>query len=389
MKFNKEARDMLRKAVNDEINRLKSTIEHKDKFKRLIVDKDWIDDLLFDKHVDKDGKVYKTIGYTYDNLRYIDLSEVNFENVSFDFRNYGVDQKLSEKEKDEVILNFRGTNARIEFMKTYEVRKYKQLNLSNISFAGVDLSNNNSIDEHGVSVFHNAIVVNCDLTHTGLMIATPEVHFTNSKLYGLDLSKIKMYPDDVSSSFKNCDLRETGLNIKIDDIVSPETIREVVANPMYEGCRAGKAMLKSNQVKGERAAEIYYDFEAWRNAMIDDILYDLNKQVNGVPKTSSSNIMDAIEEKVEETIKEEAVGLTEIAGPSSFYGCDNVSVPKKEDSIGLTEIAGPGSFYGCDNVPEEPTKESRKKGSKKKTLKNEAPKGLNGLEAYINEDIDD
>ena len=281
MVFNKEGRDMLRLAVTEKIKELKSAIDHKDEFKRLTIKKDWIEPLLFDEHIDKEGYHYKTIGYTYDDIRYIDLSNVSFEDVSFDFRNYDCNKNLTKEEKDKMILNLNGTNAKIDFMKTYEMRKYKQLNLSNVCFSGLDLSNNNYVDENGVSVFHNALVINCDFRGTGLKITTPEVHFYDSNLYCVDLSELEMHLYDVMNSFSNCDLRDTGLNIKIYDSVNPDSIAKAMQNPNYEGCRLGKTIITSNREKGERAAGIYYDYEAWRNAMIDDICYDLDKQVNG------------------------------------------------------------------------------------------------------------
>ena len=278
--FNKESRIMLREAVNKKIKELKNTIDRKDKFTRLHVDKEWLEPLLFDERIDKDGKHYKTIGYTYDNLRYIDLSEANFEDVSFDFRSYGCDKTLSEDEKNKKILNLGGINAKIDFMKSYEMRKFCHLILSNINFWGTDLSLNNYVDEHGVSVFEKAKVKNCEFTHTDLMISTSNIMFSDSKLLRVNLSKVEMEADEALLRFQDCDIRESGLNIVIVEETLPESIREIMNNEYFEGCKINGKRILSKQKLGERAAGINYAYEAWRDAMIDDVVNSFDKQVS-------------------------------------------------------------------------------------------------------------
>ncbi len=291
MKISNNDRRLLREAVNIKINELETAITHKDKIERLIIPKDSIEMLLFNEHIDKDGKVYKTIGYFYDNLRYIDLSEVSFEDVSFDFRSY-------KDGNDKQIIKLGGINAKIDFMKSYEMRKFGHLVLSNISFYGLDLSKNNYNDEHGVSVFHNAHVVNCEFGHTNLKITTPEVHFYDSSLYGVDLSELEMYPDDALKTFNNCDLKYTGLKIKIDDTVNPDSIKSIMNSPKFEGCFVGKTKITSKNEKQEKAEILFYDYEAWRDAMIDDICSDLDKQVNGSKKNTLKKEYDPLEPKL-------------------------------------------------------------------------------------------
>ena len=373
MKFNKEARIKLREEVNNKIEELKKTIDCKDEFKRLHFDPEWLDVLLFDEQIDG-GYHYKTIGYTYDNLRYIDLSEVSFENVSFDFDKYGPKNQT---------LNFEGTNAKINFLKSYEARKMYHIGLSSISFKNLDLSNNNDIDETGVSPFEKAIVVNCDLSGTKLKITTSNVHFWNSKLYLVDLSELEMYPDEVMSTFTCCDLRETELKIKYHENCDPERVKKIMKDPNFEGCYIGGTKILSKQARGEKAGKIFYDYEAWRDGMIGDILYDMEKQVNGTQKLSGDGILGSMMTAMEEDIPEPTSQSTKNSADLDKENKVNKRAVHKANKKQSTNV---GSFYGCDNVPEDST--NNKKRRKKKTLKNEE-KDLNGLEAYINEDIDE
>ncbi len=289
MRFNKDSREKLRLKVHIKVEELKDAIDNKDEFKRLHIDKEWLEPLLFDEHIDEEGFHYKTIGYTYGDLYYIDLGDVNFENVSLDYKKYG---------SEDFYLDFEDTNIKIDFLKTYEARRFQQIVLSNVSFYGVDLSNN-TIDETGVDPFERATVVNCNLSHTGLKITTSNVHFRDSKLYCVDLSKLNLYPDEAELAFTNCDLRDTFLNIKIDDRVNPDSIRRIINSPAFEGCKIGKTTIIPREKRTENAEKILSEYEAWRDTSIDELLDSLEAQVRVKTKTlknesdnGSKNIYD-------------------------------------------------------------------------------------------------
>ena len=76
----------------------------------------------------RDGKTYKTIGFLFDNICKLDLSNLSFEDVSFNNDSY---------------VDLSNTNAKIEFDKSYEFKKNNEVIVKNTSFKNVDLSNNN------------------------------------------------------------------------------------------------------------------------------------------------------------------------------------------------------------------------------------------------------
>jgi hypothetical protein len=282
MKFNAETRKKFREVINSKIEKLSNEIDIFDNPKKFVIDPEWLDVLLFDEAIDDRGVHYKTIGYTYDNLRYVDLTYANFEDVSFDHKN-----KVNEKE----YINLSNTNARIDFSKTYEYKYYNQIVLSNISFKNLDLSYNNSSDENEKSVFEKCLVINCDLSNTGLCIKASTVHFYESKLNNINLSEMVMYPDEACKSFNDSDISNTGLRIKVDDKVNPDSVKRIMQDPHFVGCYVGNTKTYSQKDRHEYASKLAADYEAWSNSIIDEIADSLEEQVLN---DSSAHVMKKV-----------------------------------------------------------------------------------------------
>ncbi len=277
MKISNNDRSLLREAVNKKIGELVKKTGYQENIKRLVINPEMLNILLFNEHVDIDGVYYKTIEYHYGNLKYIDLSNADFRNVSFD--------NVEKKESPYIFLDF--TNANIDFSKSYEWRKYRRLIISHVSFESVDLSVNNRIDEHGESVFEGSEVSTCNFINTNLKINTSNIEFYNSKLRGVDLSEIRIHSDDIFDIFENCDLRDTGLRIGIDDTSDPDDIRKIMTYPKFEGCFIGERKIIGKYKKEEMACQTLEEYKSWRDGLIKDVVDSLDQQISQEDKKNN------------------------------------------------------------------------------------------------------
>lgn len=259
MRLNKEGREQLRIAVDTKINEIYRN--RRGPFRIKMPDMDSLEELLFENRVDSDGVKYKVIGFTSYNLKYIDLSEVSFEDVALDGAYY-----LNSGE----MIHLDGTNAKIDLSKTYEYKKHNRIKMSY-----VDLSNSNLDKYNSNDVFRDAIVCNCDLSRNNLKLGPFDFHFVDCNLSYNDFSNLSLYPDTLFYRFENCNIRNTALNIKITVIVKPESVRKVTSNPMYLGCLINGNKIISEEDKIQKASEIRADYEAWSKVYIDEIVEGL------------------------------------------------------------------------------------------------------------------
>lgn len=175
MKLNKKSLIVLREKLANELMLVKDDA-------KIQLEKDLLDDLLFEKVIDKDGIKYKKLVWSGIFLQYLDLSSISFD---------GVDWSSGD---DKYLAN---TNARIDFAKGY----YSSMNdgskrkiLRNCRFDETDLSNSN-IDEVD-------IINVCSLKNTNVKmdkIFKERRAMSSVELNGNDLSAISIdlidYPD--------------------------------------------------------------------------------------------------------------------------------------------------------------------------------------------------
>lgn len=306
MKLNKEGRERLRKAIDNKINEIARN--RRLSFRIKMPDMASLEELLFERKVDEDGIKYKTIGFTSRNLKYIDLSNVSFEDVSF----FGVSY-LSEGE----MIHLYGSNAEIDLSKTYEYKKYRQVQMS---FA--DLSSLNLGAKNPAKVFRGAIVHNCDLSKNNLKLTHYDCHFSDSNLSYNDLSKLNIYPDTVFDTFTNCNLKNTGLNFKITDATSPESVRAVVDNPMYLGCYINGNKIITKEEKIKHANGLAADYEAWSKVYIEDIVERIQCHTIGKEhfKQASKEKTDDVKKKTLEYSSGRVLTPEQDHEVENFYG---------------------------------------------------------------------
>ena len=171
----------MRKIIEEELYKVSES--------RITLDKkNIIDNLLFDKII-IDGQIVKIPVWSGNFLNKIDLSEIDFTNVFWDYTNYPEFKKYIPKNSDNTEkkeIYYKNTNAKINLGKAY--REGKKYSFIDCNFEGTDLSETNFKEKTAF------IAVNCN--------------FKNTKLI-LD-DKISLYA--LSSNFENTDLSKVNIN---------------------------------------------------------------------------------------------------------------------------------------------------------------------------------
>ena len=230
--------------IDSELSKLNSFNEREDR--RIKLDKDTLDKLLFDTFIDKDGIMFKRVAFFSHNLDKLDLSEVSFEDVSFDGDNYDF-----PKEKNIFWLDFEFTNANIDFSKSYEYKKNKRLLISRFNFMGTNLSNNNL---NKLTQKNCGFIKHCNLSNTNIRLSYKgndgmqlpvylKIYYTDLRF--LDLSDVRIdivnkRTLDTEISFKSCNLTDTKARLEYygreDEIIKALESGEVkiVINDLFK-----------------------------------------------------------------------------------------------------------------------------------------------------------
>ena len=311
MQLNAESKDELRKKIEDE---LKSVPEGQ----RIHLDKDKLEDLLFDKIVyDKEHNgVIKMPIWFGPFLRKIDLSEVSFEDVSWNIHTRGssfayiieskhnnrdavaaIDKAISKLYSfavvDDIIgapiIDFSCTNAVIDFTKSADYKTMGGVNLQDCNFAGVDLSNND------FSNIADCYIACCDLSncHIKLFDNIKNNVETNERDYDIwgsnlsnnDFNNLHLNNTDVFDEDKYCIdfsniLTNTGINFEFDFQEIKEyyeiEFNELIHN--VSGCYInGKKVLSEAEMKAI-AAQKKTEYGLFKDDNFNSILNDIESQ---------------------------------------------------------------------------------------------------------------
>lgn len=169
----------LRRMLEDGINKLrKDGILKPGERVNFNLSKDLLEDILFDSeevtlnpyifYQNKNTKI-KYLTWTGDFLSYLDLSSVSFDNVLWNIKcdKYTFDQKTKRENYytgvNSIILH--DTNAKIDFLRSFDIMYLSQLNLHNCNISDTDLSNN-TLDLDSLSMSLD----NCNIKNTGINI---------------------------------------------------------------------------------------------------------------------------------------------------------------------------------------------------------------------------
>ena len=207
MKLNRNSKVKIRNIIIEDLS-----IKRPEKLIHL--DKEIIEFLLFDEYI-IDNKKAKFITWSGDFLRYFDLSEVSFEDVVWNTSDSRFKELNSECYNN---INLSQTNSVIDLSKSFSKKHYNKIDIYNCNFYLVDLSNNDISDcEVKINL--------CNLSSTGLKldldnnqkIKLINTDFSFNNLNKFTLSEVNFGPNESNIQFFNCNLSNTGLNIRFNN----------------------------------------------------------------------------------------------------------------------------------------------------------------------------
>ena len=311
MKLSNQGKNELRNHIVEQLKKVPNG-------QRVKLEKDLLEDLLFEVvTIDKEKEIkLKLPIWSGDFLKKIDLSEVNFSDVSWytlstDIeRGYWlepdvmtisdaiydkIDKIRAEKIKNGFQLSngyavaYDGTNANIDLTKSFEAKYTNNIELLECNFEGLDFSHQ---DLTGINVLG---LYDTNISKTKLSIPSKIVlHTLNSEFEGIDLSTretdaISYFGDDINNNvFSNCNLRDTGIRINLNpDDFKDSRFKEKLQDAMeynWVGCYVnGKKVLSSDE-KQEIADSKYDEYEKMKADIFNSVTDSIEEQINHMKK---------------------------------------------------------------------------------------------------------
>lgn len=299
MKLNEEGKNELQ-------NRILELLMKVPEGKRIRIEKELLEELLFQTVIydKKNKKSFKLPIWTGTFLEKIDLSEVSFEDVSWDILAGVSEEDKAMRLFDDDIketyhienawrpdIIYANTNANIDFTKSWEYKTFQEIKLCDCDFSNTDLSSND--------MSHFTYAYNCNFSNTGLKLpdlnqgATFKIY--NSTLDGLDLSHytvdILSLLDDTGCFNDNCSFSGTSLhivNLSKSTLLnaSPENsqlyltvLKSMFVDGYFDGCYINGLYIRPLEEKRRTAAQLKIAYEKFKSLLIDSTLDDIKHQI--------------------------------------------------------------------------------------------------------------
>lgn len=246
-----KTRDLLRSVIEDRIDEVPDN-------RRVIIQKDVLENLIFDTYVLEDSKtLLKLPVWTGTFLRRIDLTNVSFDNVFWgSYDNCILIEELSLRDREmfryilsnsrpKQYVHLEGTNAVVDFSKAFDVpyinKDGRTLHIDSCNISGIDLSQNTFEGTYYIS--------NSNLSFSNLNVGThSRLVVINSNLESIDLSKLKIGVESITmakdiggsfgKSFINVNLSNTKINFISDDSFenSYDSLKSEIEKGNLYGC---------------------------------------------------------------------------------------------------------------------------------------------------------
>lgn len=232
--------------------------------KKLRIDKELLESLIFYTRISKNGILAKYPIWTGSFLQKIDLSEISFDNVVWNI-NEGYDERINifgeyfetipidylNDQNNKYEINLSKTNAHIDFSKSFDILEKKAgafINSCNLSEINLENSNIEFV----------SFILNSDISYSNTKIDLNNHHNLSiyfSNLEGIDLSNnifqsINLLNKDNNIPIYFCNLKNTKINIicNFSNKSEEEKLLELIINGYLDGCYINGQII-NNEIK--------------------------------------------------------------------------------------------------------------------------------------------
>jgi len=279
MKLNLEGRKELRKSVE-------ILLASSPKNKKIQLPKETLETLLFETMEGKDGPAKLPV-WSGEFLRKLDLSQVDFSGVCWDLESLGANRDEINKRfdapevlnkyeqiREDFIIDYSNTNAHINLGHTYPPNMFV-INRCNFK--------NTTLDTEG-KLFSDIIILNSDLSNTGLTLASQDYDKIDIIIY--------------NSNFENCDLHNVSIPIDIfvgDENITKSNFKNTALNIEYSS---------GMSIETQEAIELYEEnsHNNWEGCYLNGKLITPLKSQAELETIKQANVK-AYSEYKDETIK--------------------------------------------------------------------------------------
>lgn len=298
MVLNKTSKEEIRKIIEMELADYNGE-------EKIHLDKDLLESLMFKDIttiIDNTEQKMRRIVWSGQFLRKIDLSEVSFDNVHWNYENHDANCKY--------IVDLSGTNATIDFSKSFD-NIYSQK--SGVVINSCNLSETDLLNGEVITKIYNS-----DLSNSSLNLGTGErgnLRIFNSNLNGVNLSNLTVPMETfldyeswvyIRAGFqvRSVCLKNTGLNIRYDinipsgilteykKIINPKRkfvevshdlekyckecrqgyiLGQLIKEGLLEGCYVNGILIKSKLQRLDIKSKALIEYEQIQQDIIDKV----------------------------------------------------------------------------------------------------------------------
>ena len=309
MKLNKQSKDELRNEITIRLKKVPTG-------QRVQLDKELLEELLFDVvTLDKEKNIKVKIPvWSGETLKKLDLNQVDYTGVSWallgfeddyidevvipEFERYGIHldestvstikkiQKDNDKRYEEVngfeyVINYSGTNAKIDLSKSFEAIHGNELSIHNCNFAGLDFS------KQDLTNINSIFVHSSDLSGTKLPIGNIALDAISSDFSGIDLStkKIDGYQCMLGdySQLPDCKLTDCGVQITLNsENFKDNNFNSDLYSAMYGdwvGCYVNGKKVSSHEEKEKNATAKRKEYKKMKEELFNSTFESIEKQI--------------------------------------------------------------------------------------------------------------
>ena len=246
-----EEKRKLRKEIEEKISASKTN-------EKIHINQYELEDLLFDTVIEKVEKVNQYHYHYQENIQKkylvwsgsflskIDLSEIEFDDVVWNVDDsYYVDNNIDS-------INMSKTNAKIDFSKSYDYKKNKELNISHCNFKGTNLkkSMSNVKDVNSINIIDSCFAktkLNFEITPENIK------HLYNNDFSECDLSK-NTIDNEFLINNPNNNFNNSKIKI-VADILTDDLYKNIYQYDYLNNCYLNGNVINSKNIIDDKAKE--------------------------------------------------------------------------------------------------------------------------------------